>query len=63
MYTRMEESFQQYVHGTDYRYRYTTNFGGDPVAHTTPLPYHTPFLKWVLKKIYRRIRPLVLPAE
>ena len=63
VYTRMEESFQQHVHGTDYRYRYTTTFSNEPVVHTPPLTYSTPRWKWVLKKIYRRIFPVVLPLE
>ena len=63
VYTRMEEAFQQYVHGQDYCFRYTTTFSSEPVVHTPPLTYSTPRWKWILKKIYRSIYPLVLPLE
>ncbi len=63
VYTRMEESFQQYVHGRDYCYRYTTTFSHEPVVHTPPIDYTTPKWKWMLKKIYRSIYPVVLPLE
>ncbi len=63
VYTRMEEAFQQYVHGRDYCFRYTTTFSDEPVVHTPPLTYSTPRWKWMLKKIYRSIYPVVLPLE
>ncbi|MCR5099180.1 MAG: hypothetical protein K6B14_09555 [Lachnospiraceae bacterium] len=63
VYTRMEEAFQQYVHGRDYCFRYTTTFSDRPVVHTPPLTYTTPKWKWMLKKIYRSIYPVVLPLE
>ena len=63
VYTRMEESFQQHVHGAGYAYRYTTTYSDEPVVLTPPLTYSTPMWKWILKKIYRRISPLVLPLE
>ncbi len=63
VFTRMEEAFQQHVHGPDYCYRYTTTLSHEPVVATPPLDYYTPGWKWILKKIYRRLSPMVLPLE